>query len=53
MTVPLVRCRRCPCSRGVDLVWEPNKEYAFLRISYQGRAERGEARLGKEVGYGE
>ncbi len=43
-------------SNLVDSVWdgvtlEPRTEYSFLRISYAGRAERGEARLGKEVGY--
>ncbi len=42
----------------VEPVWEPvllepNKKYSFLRISYEGRAERGEASLGKEVGYSE
>jgi hypothetical protein len=30
---------------------EPNREYAFLRISYEGQAERGDRSLGKEVGY--
>lgn len=40
----------------VEPVWEPvklepDKHYAFLRISYKGRAEAGEKRLGKEVGY--
>lgn len=40
----------------VDPVWEPvnlepQREYAFLRISYEGRVERGEASLGAEVGY--
>lgn len=40
----------------VDPVWEavalePDREYTFLRISYQGRAENGERRLGREVGY--
>jgi hypothetical protein len=42
----------------VDPVWnpislEPNKEYAFLRITYEGHAEPGERSLGKEVNYGE
>jgi len=42
----------------VDPVWEPvnlepNREYTFLRISYAGRAERGDRSLGKEVGYSE
>jgi type I restriction enzyme M protein len=32
---------------------EPESEYAFLRITYEGRAERGDIRLGKEVGYQE
>jgi type I restriction enzyme M protein len=40
----------------VDPAWdsitlEPNKKYSFLRISYEGRTERGESSLGKEVGY--
>ena len=40
----------------VDSVWDsvtlkPDKDYSFLRISYAGQAERGETRLGKEVGY--
>lgn len=30
---------------------EPDKLYTFLRISYEGRAERGEEALGKEVSY--
>jgi type I restriction enzyme M protein len=30
---------------------EPEKRYEFLRISYAGRAQRGEFRLGKEVTY--
>ncbi len=30
----------------------PDKEYQFLRISYEGRAERGEKALGKEISYG-
>ncbi len=43
-------------SNLVDSVWdrvtlEPDSEYAFLRISYEGQAERGETRIGKEVGY--
>jgi hypothetical protein len=43
-------------SKLVDSVWDgvtldPETQYSFLRISYAGRAERGEARLGKEVGY--
>jgi type I restriction enzyme M protein len=42
----------------VEPVWnpvalEPSREYSFLRISYEGRVERGEASLGKEVGYAE
>lgn len=42
----------------VDPVWEPvslepNRKYAFLKITYEGRAERGEVSLGKEVGYSE
>ncbi len=42
----------------VEPVWapvqlEPAREYAFLRISYEGRAERGETSLGGEVGYSE
>lgn len=42
----------------VEPVWkpvvlDPSHEYAFLRISYEGRAERGEASLGREVGYSE
>lgn len=42
----------------VDPMWgpvtlEPNRKYAFLRITYEGRAERGETSLGKEVGYSE
>lgn len=32
---------------------EPNRTYSFLRISYEGQAERGESSLGKEVGYSE
>ncbi len=45
-------------SNLVDPVWEsvpfePDKEYSFFRITYTGRPERGEARLGKEVGYGD
>lgn len=45
-------------STFVDSVWdpatlEPNREYTFLRISYEGHAESGDKRLGKEVGYGE
>jgi len=40
----------------VDSVWnsvtlDPDQDYSFLRISYAGQAERGETRLGKEVGY--
>ena len=40
----------------VESVWEPVKligdhEYSFLRITYGGRAERGEKSLGREVGY--
>lgn len=43
-------------SNLVDSVWDrvtlaPETEYAFLRITYEGQAERGEARLGKEVVY--
>jgi type I restriction enzyme M protein len=30
---------------------DPNKRYTFLRISYEGRAERGEQALGREVSY--
>lgn len=42
----------------VDPIWTPERleaesEYAFLRITYEGRAERGDVRLGKEVGYQE
>ena len=45
-------------SELVEAVWEPLKldpddEYSFLRISYLGHAEAGDARLGREVGYGE
>jgi type I restriction enzyme M protein len=43
-------------SNLVDPAWDsitlnPDQEYSFLRITYEGRAERGETRLGKEVGY--
>ncbi|HUU38990.1 MAG TPA: N-6 DNA methylase [Candidatus Desulfaltia sp.] len=34
---------------SVDL--DPNTRYTFLRISYEGRPERGDAVLGKEVSY--
>ncbi len=42
----------------VDPAWEPvllepNRKYEFLKITYEGRAERGEVSLGKEVGYSE
>lgn len=42
----------------VDPVWEPvslepNRRYTFLRVLYAGYAERGEASLGREVGYSE
>jgi len=42
----------------VDPVWEPvslepNRTYEFLKITYEGRAARGETSLGKEVGYSE
>jgi len=42
----------------VDPVWtpvklEPNKEYTFLKITYDGHAEPGERSLGKEINYGE
>ncbi|MGH2508403.1 MAG: N-6 DNA methylase, partial [Ktedonobacteraceae bacterium] len=42
----------------VDPVWspitiEPNREYSFLRITYEGQAEAGEKSLGKEINYGE
>ncbi len=45
-------------SNLVEPVWEPvtlepNKKYAFLKITYEGRAERGETSLGREVGYSE
>jgi type I restriction enzyme M protein len=45
-------------SELVEPVWhpvqlEPNKEYSFLRITYEGHAEPGEKSLGKEVNYGE
>jgi type I restriction enzyme M protein len=33
------------------VVLEPETLYTFLRISYEGRAERGESALGKEVSY--
>jgi type I restriction enzyme M protein len=40
----------------VEPVWEPvnlvaDHEYSFLRVTYAGRAERGEKSLGREVGY--
>jgi len=40
----------------VESVWEPvklvpNETYTFLRVTYEGYAERGEFSLGKEVGY--
>jgi type I restriction enzyme M protein len=43
-------------SKLVDPVWErvtlkPDKNYSFLRITYEGSAERGETSLGREVGY--
>ena len=34
-----------------QVVLEPDMKYTFLRISYAGRAERGEEALGKEVSY--
>ncbi len=42
----------------VEPIWEPvkltpDREYSFLRISYDGRAEAGEKSLGREVGYSE
>ncbi len=33
------------------VVLDPNASYTFLRISYEGRAERGETALGKEISY--
>jgi hypothetical protein len=30
---------------------DPAKEYTYLKVSYEGRAESGERRLGKEVAY--
>jgi restriction endonuclease S subunit len=43
-------------SELVDPIWEPvtlepNRQYTFLKISYAGRAERGDRSLGREVGY--
>ena len=40
----------------LDLVWEettvqPDEQYTFLRISYEGFAERGDERLGREISY--
>lgn len=45
-------------SNLVEPVWEPvtlepNRKYGFLKITYEGHAERGESSLGKEVGYSE
>lgn len=34
-----------------DVDVRPDTYYEFLRISYEGRAERGEQRLGKEISY--
>ena len=38
-----------PVSEPVKL--EPDSKYTFLRITYEGRAERGESALGKEISY--
>lgn len=38
-----------PISEAIEL--DPNAHYEFLRISYEGVAEHGERRLGKEVTY--
>lgn len=38
-----------PIEEEVNL--DPNTRYAFLRISYEGRPERGDTALGKEVSY--
>jgi type I restriction enzyme M protein len=38
-----------PIEEAVDV--EPETRYAFLRISYEGRPERGDTALGKEVSY--
>ena len=42
----------------VDLAWvpiqiDPDTEYTFIRVTYSGRCERGEKRLGREITYSE
>ncbi|MHC4643906.1 MAG: N-6 DNA methylase [Planctomycetota bacterium] len=38
-----------PITEPVEIV--PTKRYTFLKVTYSGRAEAGESRLGSEIGY--